>query len=281
MNSKSGGRLVRDLPAYIVLSIVTLIILFPFLWMVTTALKDPTKIFMFPPQWIPHPFVWSNFAQVFTVQSNFSLYFWNSLYIAVIVTAGTCFVAALAGYAFAKIQFPLRNVIFLICLSGMMIPTEVTAIPMFIWFTKLHLTDTHFPLIVPPMLGAGGMFGVFLLRQFFITVPGDLDEAAKIDGCTPWKTFLRIMLPLAVPALSTLAIFTFLHSWDNYFDPLIFISSDKLFTLPVGVKLFTDAAGTQWNLLMAASVMATMPLLIVFFFAQRKFIEGVALTGLK
>jgi multiple sugar transport system permease protein len=131
------------------------------------------------------------------------------------------------------------------------------------------------------MLGREGLFGVFLLRQFFITVPGELDEAAKIDGCTPWKTFWRIMFPLAGPALSTLAIFTFLHSWDNYFDPLIFISTDRLFTLPVGLKLFTDAAGTQWNLLMAASVMATLPLMLVFFFAQKKFIEGVAMTGLK
>ncbi|MDQ1913994.1 carbohydrate ABC transporter permease [Paenibacillus sp. GD4] len=276
-----SSKLAQNGPIYALLTVISIVVLFPFLWMITTALKDPTKIFMFPPQWIPDPFVWSNFVNVFIKQPNFLLYFWNSLYIAAVVTIGTCLISALAGYAFAKISFKLRNVIFLILLSGMMIPTEVTAIPMFVWMTKLGLADTHFPLVFPPMLGREGLFGVFLLRQFFITVPGELDEAAKIDGCTPWKTFWRIMLPLAGPSLSTLAIFTFLHSWDNYFDPLIFISTDKLFTLPVGLKLFTDAAGTEWNLLMAASVLATLPLMLVFFFAQKRFIEGVAMTGLK
>src|SRR5690606_4508763 len=134
----------------------------------------------------------------------FHLYFWNSSYIAILVTIGTCVFAALAGYAFAKIAFPFKNVIFLILLSSMMIPTEVTAIPLFIWMSELKLVNTHFPLVVPPMLGAGGMFGVFLLRQFFITLPNDLDESAKIDGCTPWTTFWRIMMPLAAPALATL-----------------------------------------------------------------------------
>ncbi|MNI45590.1 L-arabinose transport system permease protein AraQ [compost metagenome] len=249
--------------------------------MLTTSLKDPTKIFLFPPQWLPNPVAWSNFTQVFVKQPDFPLYFFNSAYIAILVTVATCLFAALAGYAFGKMNFRFKNIIFLILLSGMMIPTEVTAIPMFIWMSKLHLTDTHFPLIVPSVLGAGGIFGVFLLRQFFIVVPDELEEAAKIDGCTPWTTFWRIMLPLSTPALSTLAIFTFLHSWDNYFDPLIYISDNSLFTLPVGLKLFTDTAGTDWNLLMAASVMATLPLLLVFFMAQKRFIEGVALTGMK
>jgi multiple sugar transport system permease protein len=279
-NSRSSADL-RNIPVYAVLIVVSVLMLFPFFWMVTTALKDQAKIFLFPPQWLPHPVEWVNFVNVFKKQPQFPLYFFNSVYIAAVVTAGTCALAALAGYAFAKLNFAGKNVVFLVLLSGMMIPTEVTAIPMFVWLTKLHLTNTHFPLIVPPMLGAGGMFGVFLLRQFFITVPGELDDAARIDGCTPWTAFWRIMLPLAGPSMATLAIFTFLHSWDNYFDPLIFISSDKLFTLPVGLKLFTDTAGTDWQLLMAASVMATLPLLLVFFFAQKRFIEGVALTGLK
>ncbi|KRE75609.1 carbohydrate ABC transporter permease [Paenibacillus sp. 2RAB27] len=280
MNNNQQGIL-RNLPIYTVLSLISLVILFPFLWMITTSLKDPTKIFLFPPQWIPDPISWSNFKQVFVKQPEFPLYFFNSAYIAIVVTIATCLFAALAGYAFGKMNFRFKNIIFLILLTGMMIPTEVTAIPMFVWMSKLHLTDTHFPLIVPSVLGAGGIFGVFLLRQFFIMVPDELEEAAKIDGCTPWTTFWRIMLPLSTPALSTLAIFTFLHSWDNYFDPLIYISDNKLFTLPVGLKLFTDTAGTDWHLLMAASVMATVPLLLVFFIAQKRFIEGVALTGLK
>jgi ABC-type sugar transport system, permease component len=279
--SNRRADLIRKTAAYLLLAVVSVLVLFPYFWMVTTSLKHQTKIFMFPPQWWPDPIVWSNYTDVFRVQPHFPLYFFNSVYIAAVVTIGTCVFSALAGYAFAKLGFRFRNAVFLVLLSGMMIPTEVTAIPMFVWMTNLGLTDTHFPLIVPPMLGAGGMFGVFLMRQFFITVPGELDEAAKIDGCNPWKTFWRIMLPLSGPMMSTLAIFTFLHSWDNYFDSLIFISSERLFTIPVGLKLFTDTTGTEWHLLMAASVMATLPLLLVFFFAQRKFIEGVALTGLK
>lgn len=270
----------KNVLTYAILIVISVIILIPFYWMVTTSLKHQTKIFSFPPQWIPNPIKWENYALVFDEQP-FHLYFYNSTYIAVVVTLGTCVFAALAGYAFAKISFPFKNVIFLILLSSMMIPTEVTALPLFIWMSDLQLVNTHFPLIIPPMLGAGGMFGVFLLRQFFITVPGDLDEAAKIDGCTPWMTFWRIMVPLAKPALATLTIFTFLNSWNEFFEPLIYLSTDELFTLPLALSLFTDQSGTQWHLLMAASVMATLPLLVVFFAAQKKFIEGVTMTGLK
>ncbi|MDF2923524.1 MAG: sugar transporter ATP-binding protein [Paenibacillaceae bacterium] len=274
-------QLLRNVITYLLLTIVSLVIIGPFLWMLTTSLKDQNKIFLFPPQWIPKPIVWSNYSDVFTTQPHFLLYYANSLYIAILVTIGTCIVGALAGFSFAKLQFPLKNVFFLILLSGMMIPNEVTIIPNFIWFSKLGLVNNHFPLIIPPMLGAGGIFGVFLLRQFYITIPKDLDEAAEIDGSTPWQTFWRIMVPMAAPAFATLAIFTFLNSWEDFLDPLIYLSSDRLFTLPIAMKLFTDMAGTDWHLLMAASVMATVPLLLVFFFAQKKFIEGVATTGLK
>lgn len=274
-------RLLRNTVTYLLLTIVSLVIISPFLWMLTTSLKDQNKIFLFPPQWIPNPIVWSNYSNVFTTQPHFLLYYANSLYIATLVTVGTCIVGALAGFSFAKLQFPFKNVFFLILLSGMMIPNEVTIIPNFIWFSKLGLVNNHFPLIIPPILGAGGIFGVFLLRQFYITIPKDLDEAAEIDGSTPWQTFWKIMVPMAAPAFATLAIFTFLNSWEDFLDPLIYLSSDRLFTLPIAMKLFTDMAGTDWHLLMAASVMATVPLLLVFFFAQKKFIEGVATTGLK
>lgn len=277
LNLKKG---LAALPIYGLLSLVSLLVIVPFLWMVSTSLKDPTKVFVFPPQWIPDPIVWDNYGKVFEKQP-FQLYFFNSLYIAILVTLGTCLFASLAGYAFARINFPFRNVIFIVLLSSMMIPTEVTSIPLFLGLTNLSLANTHFPLIVPPILGAGGMFGVFLLRQFFITMPGELEEAAKMDGCNPWTTFLRIMLPQATPALATLSIFTFLNSWNDFFDPLIYLSSKELFTLPLALSMFTDQSGTEWQLLMAASVMATVPLLLVFFIAQQKFIEGVALTGLK
>jgi multiple sugar transport system permease protein len=275
-----SNKPLRYMLKYVLLTVVSLMILAPFLWMVSTSLKDFSQIFMFPPQWLPSPIAWKNYVDLFANQP-FHLYLFNSLYIGVVVTAGTCLFAALAGYAFAKIHFPLKNLIFLILLSSMMIPTEVTAIPLFIWLSKFGLVNTHFPLIVPPMLGAGGMFGVFLCRQFFITIPNDLDEAAKIDGCTPWGTFLRVVLPLAAPALATLSIFTFLHSWNEFFEPLVYLSSSRLYTIPLALSLFTTESGTKWNMVMAASVVATLPLLIVFFLAQKKFIEGVAMTGIK
>ncbi len=267
-------------PKYMLLLFVLFFVLVPFLWMVTTSLKGYSDIFLFPPKWFPNPIVWENYSELF-LKRPFHLYLYNSLYIGVLTTAGTCLFGALAGYAFARLTFPLKNTLFLILLSSMMIPTEVTAIPMFTFMSWLGLVNTHFPLIVPPMLGAGGMFGVFLCRQFYITMPRELDEAARIDGCSPWGTFLRIMLPLSVPAIATLTIFTFLHSWNEFFEPLVYLSSSRLFTIPLALSLFTTESGTEWHLVMVASVVATVPLLTVFFFAQKKFIEGVALTGMK
>ncbi len=276
----NNNRRLSNLLTYTLLTVVTLLILFPFFWMVTTSLKGQAAVFQFPPQWIPSPVVWENYRAVFT-EMPFLRYFFNSVYIAVVVTVGTCLIAALAGYSFAKLQFPFKNAIFLMLLSSMMIPTEVTAIPLFTWMGKLSLVDTHIPLIVPPMLGAGSMFAVFIIRQFFITVPGEMDEAAKMDGCSPWRTFWSIMLPLATPALATVCIITFLNSWNEFFEPLIYLNSKELFTLPLGLSMLTTDVGVNWPLLLAASTLATMPLLIVFFMAQNKFIEGISNTGMK
>lgn len=266
--------------SYVFLILIAVICLVPFLWMLTTSLKTKENIFVFPPQWFPSPIRWENFVEIFKVMP-FETYFFNSTYIAIIVTAGTCLFGALAGYGFAKLEIPFKNVLFLLLLSSMMIPTEVTAIPLFYWMSKLSLVNTHIPLILTPMLGAGGMFAVFLFRQFFITIPDELDEAAKIDGCTPFKTFWRIMLPLSGPAMATVVIFTFLNAWNEFFEPLIYLNSSKLYTLPLALAMFTTEAGTEWHLLMAASVLASLPLLIVFFLAQRRFIEGLAMTGIK
>lgn len=170
---------------------------------------------------------------------------------------------------------------FLLLLSTMMIPNEVIAIPMFLFMRELGWINTHLPLIILPVFGAGGVFGVFVMRQFFLGIPKELEEAAMIDGCSRLRIYSTIMLPLAKPAIATLVIFTFLTSWNDFFDPLIFINDRKLMTLPLALSLFTDESGTSWHLLMSASVMATLPLLIVFFFAQKQFIEGVSMTGLK
>lgn len=278
---KKNNKIINKFLSYLFLSIVTLIIIAPFYWMVATSLKESTKVFEFPPQLIPKPVVFQNYVELFKFQPNFPMYYFNSLYIAVLVTLGTAIVASLAGYAFAKINFPFRGTIFIILLSSMMIPTEATAIPLFNWMSELKWTNTHLPLIIPPILGSGGMFGLFMMRQYFITIPNDMDEAAKIDGCNQWQIFYKIMLPMAGPALGSLSLITFLANWNEFFTPLIFLSSDKLYTLPLGLSMFTDQAGTQWNLVMTASVIATIPLLLVFFFAQKQFIESIALSGIK
>lgn len=279
--NNNRAKLWRSSLRYALLAFFSFLILIPFIWMLSTSLKDPSKIFLFPPQWIPNPLNWSNYVEVFEKQPLFLLQYFNSFYVAAVVTLGTCAVSSIAGYAFAKIQFPFRNVFFLVLLSGMMIPGEVTIIPTFIWLSEIGLANSHFSLTVPQIMGVEGIFGVFLFRQFFIMIPKDLDEAADVDGCTPWRTFWRIMVPMAMPCFATLSIFAFLNSWEDFLSPLIYLSSEQLYTLPMAMKLFTDMAGTDWHLLMAASVMATVPLLLVFFVAQRKFIEGVTMTGLK
>lgn len=265
---------------YGLLGVLAVVALFPFWWMLSTSLKEPARIFVFPPQLWPSPVRWENYLDVLRTQP-FHLYYWNSLYIAALVTLGTCALASLAGYGFARLNFPFRNVLFLLLLSALMVPVEVTAVPMFVLMRTFGLVNTHVPLIVPPILGAASVFGVFLMRQFFLTIPLELEEAAKIDGLSPFGTFRSIILPLAQAPLATLAIFTFLASWNEFFDPLIYLNSKQLYTLPLALALYTDEAGTAWHLLMAASVLATLPLVALFFIAQRRFIEGIALTGLK
>lgn len=276
MKAKRAGYILH----YGVLVLVSIVMLVPFLWMISTSLKEPAKIFVFPPEFIPSPIRFENYIEVLQT-IPFHLFYFNSVYIAAIVTFGTIFFASLAGYSFARVPFKGRNIVFLALLSTMMIPTEVTSIPMFLFMREMGWINTHLPLILLPVFGAGGVFGVFIMRQFFLGIPKELEEAAMIDGCSRLRIYWRIMLPLAAPAVATLTIFTFLTSWNDFFDPLIFINDRKLMTLPLALSLFTDEAGTAWHHLMSASVMATLPLLIVFFFAQKQFIEGVAMTGLK
>ncbi|NQX48859.1 carbohydrate ABC transporter permease [Paenibacillus tritici] len=265
---------------YAALTVVSLIMLVPFLWMLSTSFKQPQDIFTYPPQLIPPVFRFQNYVDVFTL-IPFHRFYFNSVYISFVVVAGTVFFASLAGYAFAKIPFTGRNAVFLVLLSAMMIPHEVTAIPMFLSMRDLGWIDTHLPLILLPIFGAGGVFGIFVMRQFFITIPTELEEAAMIDGCNRFRIYWKIMLPIARPGMATLTIFTFVTIWNEFFDPLIFINTRELMTLPLGLSLFTDEVGTSWHYLMSATVMATVPLLIVFFLAQKRFIEGVAMTGLK
>ncbi|MBS4207539.1 carbohydrate ABC transporter permease [Bacillus sp. FJAT-50079] len=270
--------LISRISFYGVLTTISLVMIVPFLWMINTSFKDSTKIFSF--QFIPSPFRWENYIDVLT-STPFHLFYFNSLYIAALVTVGTIFLGSLAGYAFARLKFRGSSIMFLCLLSTMMIPVEVITIPLFLFMRDLGLINTHVPLIAIPILGPAGVFGVFVMRQFFLVVPKELEEAAKLDGCSYIRIYWNIMLPLAKPAIATLTIFTFLTSWNEFYEPLIYINSKELMTLPVALALFTDEVGTRWELLMSASVMATVPLLIVFFFAQKQFIEGIAMTGSK
>ncbi|MCC3371831.1 carbohydrate ABC transporter permease [Cohnella sp. REN36] len=279
-DSRSRRRPFGAVGTYAALVLVSLVMLIPFLWMLSTSFKEPQDIFKYPPRLIPKSFQFHNYLDVFD-RIPFGSFYFNSVYIAFVVVIGTAFFASLAGYAFARIPFAGRNIVFLVLLSAMMIPHEVTAIPMFLFMRELGWIDTHWPLVLLPIFGAGGVFGIFVMRQFFITIPKELEEAAMIDGCSRFRIYGQIMLPIAKPGIATLTIFTFVTNWNEFFDPLIFINTRKLLTLPVGLSLFTDEVGTAWHLLMSATVMATVPLLIVFFFAQRQFIEGVAMTGLK
>ncbi len=264
---------------YGILLVVCVPFVFPTWWMITSSFKPNADIFsasLWPSEWTFEPW-----RQVFEMQP-FAQQYWNSAYIAVVVTVGTLAVASMAGYAFARIRFRGQNALFLLVLTGLLIPSEVTIVPLFRIFNSLGMIDTHWPLILVPMLGPPSVLATFIMRQFFITLPGELEEAARMDGLGRPAIFRKIALPLARPALGAVAIFTFLHSWNLYLEPIVYLSSQTKYTLPQALTQFTDAyQGQLWNVQLSAASMTAIPVLIVFVIAQRQFIEGLAHTGLK
>lgn len=269
---------IKPLIAHICLLILGISFLFPFVWMLSTALKPEAQIFKWPPEWIPDKFLWSNFPEALTFVP-FGTYVTNTLTICLWAMVGTCISSALVAYGFARIQWPGRNFLFMIMLSTMMLPAQVTMIPIFVIFKKIGWVGSYKPLIVPAFLGAA--FFIFLLRQFFLTIPQELSEAAKIDGCSEFRTFWQIILPLARPALATVALFTFMNHWNDFMGPLIYLSDEKMYTVSLGLQQFIGQYGTRWGMLMAASTVATLPIIILFFFAQKTFIQGISTTGIK
>ena len=265
---------------HIVVAAGALFMMLPFFWMLSAAVKRREDIFVLPPVWIPQDILWQNFADVWAKTPMAQAYM-NSLKIAGLVTVATLVTSSLAAYAFAKIEFPGRRISFATLMATIMIPSQATLIPVYILMRHIGWIDTHWPLIVPPALT--NAFGVFLLRQFFMGVPDDLIDAARIDGANPFQIYLRVAIPIVRPALMTLAIFTFLGNWNAFLTPLIYINSQELWTVPLLIANFQDSHGveTEWGLLMAASSLALVPVLIVYIFGQRYFIEGAALTGLK
>ena len=250
----------------------------PFIWMLSTSLKTTTQSMAFPPEWIPEPFVWDNYTRIADFMPFF-LFLYNSVKIAFFVVFGTLLTCSLAGYAFAKLRFPGRKPLFLVLLATMMIPSEVTLIPVFVIMKYIGWINTHYALIVPAFFGS--VFGTFLLRQFFLGIPNELEDAARIDGCTPWGIYWRIMLPLAKPSLATLAIFSFMGTWNDFMRPLIYLSDMTKMTLPVGLALLANHQDIRIPLIMAGAVLSLLPILILYVFGQKYFVRGIALTGIK
>ena len=266
---------------YGLLCVLAIPFIFPTWWMVTSSVKPISQIFAFPPDIFPRTIDFSTYSDVFRLQP-FARQYWNSAYIAAIVTIGTMVVSSFAGYAFARIKFPGANLLFMVVLLGLLIPSEVTIVPLVQMFLRWGMINTHWPLILVPIFGAPSVFATFVMRQFFIALPVELEEAARVDGLGRFKIFWTIALPLARPALAAVAIFTFLHSWNLYLEPIVFLSSPQNFTLPQALTQFVDAyGGPMWNIQLAAATLTALPVLLVFIVAQRHFVEGLAHTGLK
>jgi multiple sugar transport system permease protein len=251
----------------------------PFAWLVSTSLKNRIQIFTYPPEWIPDPWVWSNYKEALTA-FPFDLYVRNTLIITGFNLAGTLLTASLAAYGFARLRFPGRDLIFMVLLSTLMLPYAVVMIPRYVIFRELGWLDTWLPLIVPNWFG-GTAFFVFLLRQFFRTIPRELSDAARVDGASELRIYWQIVLPLARPALIVVAIFTFLDNWNDFIGPLIYLSNPDKFTVALGLASFQGLYSTQWAYLMAASTVMTVPTVVLFFAAQRYFVRGIVLTGIK
>jgi ABC-type glycerol-3-phosphate transport system permease component len=281
--NKVGGsfkwkRKMKNLVIYLLLTVFAAIVLFPFIWMVLTALKPNWMIYLLPIQWIPDEPQWGNFAEVFN-RLPFWLYTKNTLILVFWNIVGTLLSCTIVAYGFARLNAPGKNILFLIMLSTMMLPPAVTMIPVFYIFKELGWINTFNPLTFPAFFASP--FFVFLLRQFFMTIPNELEEAAKIDGAKLHQIIWFIILPLAKPALTTVAIFTFIGVWNDFFGPLIYLNDSDLYTMALGITFFVKEQFVEWNILMAASVLMIIPCLLIFFFAQRYFIEGITLTGTK
>ena len=277
-----AGKAAVNLFFYLLLILVGLTFLLPFLWMLSASLKSVAEIFSFPPRWFPRVRRWSNYTDIFSVMP-FGRFVFNSFKVSLLSTIGVVLSSALAAFAFARLRFPGRNLIFALLLSTLMVPGEVTLIPIFFIMRTLGVINTHIPLYLPDFFG--NPFGTFLLRQFFLTVPKELEDAAEMDGAGPFKIFGRIFLPLAKPALVTLAVLTFMWRWEELIRPVIYLGSREKMTLTVGLTgYFAEFGGGEifrWDLLMAGSVVSIIPILVLFMVGQRFFIQGITMTGIK
>ncbi len=261
------------------LLVFSIVMVLPFIWMISTSMKYEVDVFTFPIQWIPTKFrIIENYKEVWFGDAPFTLYYFNSIKITVITTVLSLLISSMAGFAFSKLKFPGRDKIFLLIIATMIIPDQVTLIPRFLYFKWLHLFDTHISLIISMLFSQSS---IFFITQFMKSLPAELSDSAKIDGAGTFRTFWNIILPLAKPAIATMAIIKFIWSWNDYQNVLIFITNSKLFTIQIGVRMFTDKYGSFYSLIMAASVSAIIPLFIVFAIGQKYIIDGLTAGSVK
>jgi len=263
---------------HLVLLGVGIVFLLPFYWLVSTAVKPDSQIFAMPPVWLPHPVLWSNFPKA-VEGIPFLTYTLNTVKICLLDVGGTVLASSLVAYGLAKIPWKGRNLLFYSLIATMILPGQVTMVPTFMVFKWLGWIGTILPLTVPSFFG--GAFSIFLLRQFFMALPNDLSDAARLDGCGEFGIYWRIVMPLAKPALVTVGLFAFVGSWNDFLGPLLYLNDERTYTLAIGLQKFVSQHGAEWGKLMAASTLMTLPIIVIFFFAQRTFIQGVVLTGSK
>lgn len=277
MIKRTKKNLVTKIFIYLMLILLSIIMLIPFVWMASASLQLNNDVFKYPFQWIPAKPVWHNYIQIWT-QIPLATFIFNTAKLTIIITLLQLFTSSFAAYAFSKLEFKFRDILFLSYIATIAIPWQVYMVPQFIMMRGLHLNDTHMALI---LLQAFSAFGVFLIRQFYMSVPNELIEAARIDGYSEYRIYTHIMLPLSKPALSTLTIFTFVSVWNDFMGPLIYINSEKLKTIQIGLRMFISQYSAEYSLIMAASLISLIPVLVIFLALQRFFVEGIAATGIK
>jgi multiple sugar transport system permease protein len=271
-------KLTGSVLTYATLIVLSLIFTLPLLWMITTSLKEQGQVFQVPPVWIPDPIRWDNYVEA-TRRAPLWLWLRNTAFITIVATIGNVLTASMVGFGFARLRFPGREVLFILLLSTMMLPPVVTLVPKFIMFRMVGWNDTFWPLIVPAFFGTSA-FNIFLVRQYYLTIPLDLDEAARIDGASNWKVWWNILVPLSMPVLVAVAIFSFVQHWNELLDPLVFLHSESMKTLSLGLRAFINPNDASWHITMAASMWLIVPMIVIFFIGQRHFIQGAAMSGI-
>lgn len=264
--------------AYIAMTAIALVFMIPLFWMISTSLKARWEVLAWPPQWIPETIHWENYAEAFA-KYPLGRFMLNSAFLVVINIIGQLFAVPLVAYGFARLRFPGKRILFLVLLGTMMLPGHIKLIPLFAIYSRLGWIDTYWPLIVPAFFGSP--FFIFLMVQYMRTIPLDLDDAARIDGASTWGILYKVLMPLCIPPLTIVLVFTFLWTWNEFMHPLIFLNSFEKFPIQVGLSFFRGRYSVEWNLFMAATLVSTLPILVLYFFSQKQLIGGIASVGLK